>query len=772
MEWPEVGAIPIGGNPTGVALDPTSGELYVTSLSAGTITIVNATDDAVVSTIDDASGMPSSDVYDPANRELLVVEGTQDRVTPIDVGNGSQEPQISVGNDPYDILYDPANGLLYVTNDGSGNVSVINGSTDRSAGAGIPVGSSPIGLAVDPASDTIFVANEGSGTISVIDGSNDTVVANVTLGGQPYALAWDPADGDLYATNVAGALGEVEVVNGTSLEVVAVDTVGAMPVGAAYDAFTGEVLVANRNSGNLSIVSGITDSVVATFALGASPGPIVVDPETDSAFVANFGSGNVSVLARPLASTLSSGPVVADVGEAVRLLAQPIYGVGPFRHFAWSLGDGGRSTTASSNLTHSYSAPGTYSVEVTVTDAANITSEASLALVVHARPIEATPRASRAAADVGESVVFTASATLGTVPYATYTWSGLGADCDAATTSSVSCLMTTSGVAQVSVAVTDAAGVTVPAATPLRLAIDPDPTADSPSSFRASGDVGQAVTFAVQGGGGTGNLSFVWSGLPGGCSPGPGGIVCGLTTPGLYDVQAQAVDENGMYSLLGPALAFTVFRDPTVSVVADRVNIDVGESLNLSALPELGSGGYNVTWWDAPPGCLVNQLELNCVGPFPSTFTPWAVLTDSDGGSVASTPVRVVISPSVSLSTVTFSGSLVAGSPLTFTAHLSGGTAPLTETWIFPGGSTSQGPVSTHAFPSPGTYRVVVWVNDSAGESVEARLSVSLPPPAAAPSPWNTDAATLIVGAMALVLVPVAYALRQRRRGRSRRGPA
>src|SRR5208282_3568942 len=53
---------------------------------------------------------------------------------------------VPVGSDPAFPVYDSANGFVYVTNSGSGNVSVLNGT---SLAAWVPVGGNPVGAAYD-----------------------------------------------------------------------------------------------------------------------------------------------------------------------------------------------------------------------------------------------------------------------------------------------------------------------------------------------------------------------------------------------------------------------------------------------------------------------------------------------------------------------------------------------------------------------------------------------------------------------------------------------
>src|SRR4051812_30358798 len=53
----------------------------------------------------------------------------------------------------------------------------------------IQVGQLPIGVAVDPTTHTVFVANHNDGNISVIDGDTDKVVKTITTFDSAYGLA-------------------------------------------------------------------------------------------------------------------------------------------------------------------------------------------------------------------------------------------------------------------------------------------------------------------------------------------------------------------------------------------------------------------------------------------------------------------------------------------------------------------------------------------------------------------------------------------------------
>ncbi|MFC8235320.1 YncE family protein, partial [Streptomyces sp. NPDC057284] len=78
----------------------------------------------------------------------------------------------------------------YVTNFGSGNVSVID--TTNTVVATVPVGSGPQGVAITPNGRRAYVTNRTSNTVSVIDTRTNTDVATVPVGAGPIGIAITP----------------------------------------------------------------------------------------------------------------------------------------------------------------------------------------------------------------------------------------------------------------------------------------------------------------------------------------------------------------------------------------------------------------------------------------------------------------------------------------------------------------------------------------------------------------------------------------------------
>jgi YVTN family beta-propeller protein len=64
------------------------------------------------------------------------------------------------------------------------------------------MGFAPWAVAVNPRTNRIYTANEGSNDVSVIDGGTNTVVATVPVGVGPRAVAVNPRTNRIYTANM------------------------------------------------------------------------------------------------------------------------------------------------------------------------------------------------------------------------------------------------------------------------------------------------------------------------------------------------------------------------------------------------------------------------------------------------------------------------------------------------------------------------------------------------------------------------------------------
>src|SRR5262245_17271948 len=103
--------------------------------------------------------------------------------------------EVPVGTEPWCVAIASDDRKVYVTNMGSGTVSVID-AAERTVERTIPVGKEPFGCALTPDGRRLYVANQASDTVSVIDTHADRVVKTIeNVGPRPHAVAIT-ADGD------------------------------------------------------------------------------------------------------------------------------------------------------------------------------------------------------------------------------------------------------------------------------------------------------------------------------------------------------------------------------------------------------------------------------------------------------------------------------------------------------------------------------------------------------------------------------------------------
>ena len=191
---------------------------------------------------------------------------------------------ITVGSNPDGVAVNDADDTVYVTNFGSGDVSVINGRTGTVAGT-ITVGSNPIGVAVNEGDDTVYVANSTSGTVSVINGRTRTVAGTITVGSSPNGVAVDDSGtnaGLVYVANtgdntmsviarVSASLGSMSASAGSTVTV----TLDVPQVDYDVD---GSTVTSVSFGGTLAtgLTPGVGDAWTLTVPAGSGTVPVTV----------------------------------------------------------------------------------------------------------------------------------------------------------------------------------------------------------------------------------------------------------------------------------------------------------------------------------------------------------------------------------------------------------------------------------------------------------------------------------------------------------------
>lgn len=333
--------------------------------------------------------------YDPID-SVMVLYGAGFTSSTWELYSG-QWWNVSISAPPYRtgaaMIYDPAQGSDILFGGANGSVllndvwSFVHGSwSSLSFGSG-PNGRALMGLALDPSGSVPFLyAGTGGATYR-----NDTWVYSTVP-----------------TVSIAATPGTAEVT--TTVTFTATVTSGTPPYAATF----------HFGDNVATIVSGKGPTLVISHAYSSTGSFVPSVNVTDSAGLAASASWSSSVVvtAGPTI-TATASPTVLDVGATVAFSASATVPGTPPIAYSWNFGDGGTST-AGPNVTHAYSAAGTYRTSVTGTDEHGLVSTANLTVLVNPLPALLIGE-NRSTTTVGYPVTFYANISGGTSPYR-YAW--------------------------------------------------------------------------------------------------------------------------------------------------------------------------------------------------------------------------------------------------------------------------------------------------------------------------------------------------------------
>lgn len=230
--------------------------------------------------------------------------------------------------------------------------------------ATVASGTNPQGMAVSPDGTSVYVVNRGEKDVALLHvGAGGTLskVGTTVAGSEPTFVAVSPDGKNVYVVDrnggiAAGAVLQYDVGSGGVLLPKTPTSVaaGLNADGIAISPDGKSVYVSNNQSSDVSqydVGSGgaLSPKTPATVAAGLGAAGVGVAP--DQGPVASFTAG-----ASPAGSpTRFDGSASSDSD-------------GTIARYDWSFGDGTSAAGGGATPTHTYSAPGTYTARLTVTD--------------------------------------------------------------------------------------------------------------------------------------------------------------------------------------------------------------------------------------------------------------------------------------------------------------------------------------------------------------------------------------------------------------------
>lgn len=393
--------------------------------------------------------------------------------------------------------------------------------------------------------------------------------------------------------------------------------------------------------------------------------------------------------------------------------------LGPVTAWAWDIDNDGVFDYNSQNPSHTYAAPGTYSVTLRVSTAFGfITSTRTINNLVR---VFAQPTVNAGGARnicTGGSVVIGGAPTAsgGAGPYA-YAWSpsaGLSA------TNVPNPVASPAGTTTYTVTVIDANGCTATGAT--TVSVQPLPGVNAGSDVTSCNGIGAQIGGSPTAAGGTGPYTYSWS-------PGTGlsstTVSNPIANPGA--TTSYTVTVTDAFGCTGTdAVTVAVSNRSTASAGPDRA-ICLGGGTVIGGTPTAGGGSGSYTYvWSPSTGL----SSVNAANPFasPNTSTSYTVTVTDGNGCTASDMVQVLVTPAPNASagpnrTICLGGSVVIGGAPTGT----GGSPPYTYAWG-PGAGLSATNVSNPTASPTTTTTYTVTVTDANGCAASSNVTVSVSP--------------------------------------------
>ncbi len=476
-----------------------------------------------------------------------------------------------------------------------------------------------------------------------------------------------------------------------------------VPVNLSYSG-----LPSGCTGGNVTVIRCVPTST-GTFAVNLT----VVDTHGHE----NNATTTLIVAAAPTLGSFTPQYPAVTVGGRFNLTTKINGGTPPIRYSYLGLPTTGCPTQDLAVLPCQPGKVGTYHVEVIAIDDYGYHIYGNTSFVVN--PVGAIDAfvATPGPVDVNATTELNVSVAGGTAPFV-YAYSGLPAGCTSANLDPLPCTPTTAFTYQILVTATDEFGFTSRAN--LSLVVDPALVVTAFNVSAPAVDLGTPAQFSIATAGGSGSMSYAFSGLPTGCtlanSPSP---QCSPGSTGNFTVGVNVTDAGG--GIARASVNLTVVADPTAVVTASATLVDALETLSVNVTTVGGIGPFRFTATTLPsvcPAAAGSNGNFTCA---PSAVGPLVIQVtgiDFDGKHLpmANTTVTVVADPTVT-GVSTNPSPPVQGQSMTLTVQVTGGSGSYTYSYSgLPTGCSSADRSSLSCTPSAtGDYHVSILVTDTRG---------------------------------------------------------
>jgi YVTN family beta-propeller protein len=240
------------------------------------------------------------------------------------VGKPAVVGTIRVGDEPEGVAVSPDGRTVYVANQNSRILSVVDAATRRVTP--VRLRNTPRFVTTSRDGSLVFVSMyekdmSGSG-LAVVDAARRKVVRYLSTGVQPFTLAVGPDDRVWVPIHSRGRL-EIFSAGGHHMD--ARVTVPANPHAVAFSASLRRAYTANHESNAVAVIDMRTDRLVKSVPVSKSPHSVAVSPDGRTVLVAGYEADTADLI--DAATLRRTGPFrVGDMPQSVAFAADGRHG--------------------------------------------------------------------------------------------------------------------------------------------------------------------------------------------------------------------------------------------------------------------------------------------------------------------------------------------------------------------------------------------------------------------------------------------------------------
>jgi YVTN family beta-propeller protein len=185
----------------------------ILSVRSGTVTSTCSATQTVYSQPTAAAPRSSGTIaFDAGRNRVWVVNSDNDSVSAINAANNTRLFEQGVGVNPQTLAQAP-DGRIWVTNQGSGSISVLDPSTGAVVQTiALGTGTRPFGVVFNPLGTAAFVTLQGTGKVLKLHPSTGAVQGTLTAGSSPRGLAISGDSNRLLVTRYISPVDRGEVI--------------------------------------------------------------------------------------------------------------------------------------------------------------------------------------------------------------------------------------------------------------------------------------------------------------------------------------------------------------------------------------------------------------------------------------------------------------------------------------------------------------------------------------------------------------------------------